>query len=70
MPKTRAAEVIKAAEKARRADRRVSDAQRALTHALKARSKAEAHYLQLVRTALEVASDLSGKEGTAHEATA
>ena len=66
MPKTRAAELIKAAEKARRADRRVSDAQRALTLAVKARDKAEASYLDLVRASV---CPPTGKEGDNNHAT-
>lgn len=54
MTKTRAATVMRAAEKARLADRRVTEAQSALRKALKARDRAEAQYLALVQETFPV----------------
>ncbi len=69
MPKSRAAELIKAADKARRADRRVSDAQRSLTVAVRARDRAESQYLQLVKASIDCGSEKgdAGKEGVARQ---
>lgn len=54
MTKTRAATVMRAAEKARLADRRVTEAQSALRKALKARDRAEGQYLALVQETFPV----------------
>jgi hypothetical protein len=72
MPKTRAAEVIKAAEKAQRADRRVSAAQKALSLAVRARDKAEAKYMQLVAEsfARQPMTGPLGREGADAQASA
>jgi hypothetical protein len=48
MAKTKAAEVMRAAERAQRAERRVGDAERAYAKAVKSRDRAEAIYLRLV----------------------
>lgn len=52
MARTKVAEVIKASEKAQRADRRVSAAQKALALAERARDKAEATYWELVKASI------------------
>jgi len=52
MPRTKAAAIMRAAELARNADRRVTAARIALTKAEKARIRAEQIYLTLVRESL------------------
>ncbi len=52
MAKTRAAAVMAAAEKARRAELRVADAERVLAKAVKARDRADADYLALVQESI------------------
>ncbi|MBX5462041.1 MAG: hypothetical protein IRZ28_13250 [Steroidobacteraceae bacterium] len=52
MTKSIAVAVMRAAEKVRSAERRVVDCQRALAKAEKARDRAGADYLQLVRDSL------------------
>jgi len=52
MPRTKAAAIMRAAELARNADRRVTAARIALTKAEKARIRAEQAYLTLVRESL------------------
>jgi hypothetical protein len=53
MPMSKAVALMRAAEKARAADRRVTEAQRALKKAIKARDRADAQYLALVPTPAE-----------------
>jgi len=52
MPKTGAAAVIRAADQVKSAERRVDDARRALTKAEKARDRADAAYLAMLRASL------------------
>ena len=56
MPMSKAVALMRAAEKARAADRRVTEAQRALKKAVKARDRAGAPYLALVPTPAEFQS--------------
>ncbi len=62
MAKATAATVMKAAEKARLADRRVAEAQRALDKAVRARDKADAQYFSLISEVLP------GRLAATHEA--
>ncbi len=52
MPKTGAVAVMKAGEKARRAQQRVADAERVLAKAQKAQARADAAYMALLRQTL------------------
>ena len=69
MPKTRtlAGLVMRAGEKAQRASRNVSAAELALNNARKAQSKADAHYLDLVR---QIVSQAPGAKEGEHAQTA
>ena len=53
MPMSKAVALMRAGEKARAADRRVNEAQRALKKALRARDRADAQYMALVPSAAE-----------------
>jgi hypothetical protein len=64
MAKTKAVMVMRAADKVRLSDRRVSDAQRALSKALKAREKAESHYLRLVSESVANPRSAAGEAGS------
>lgn len=64
MAKSKAVALMRAGEKARRAEQRVADAQRALAKAEKARDRADANYMDLVRASIadQVGTGTAGGE--------
>jgi hypothetical protein len=68
MPRSKAVAVMKAADKARSAERRVAECERALAKAVRARDRADSEYLELVRESLSTREPAPAGEEVAHTA--
>ena len=72
MAKSKAVALMRAGEKARKADQRVTEAQKALAKAERARDKADEVYMSMVRASIaaQPAASVAGQEGAAAQASA